>query len=186
MPRRSKSRARHHSWSRALVLRPGRDRGARFIVELATAPAEEQPSSPCAAASSPAGVSGTARRYNILLVEDHADTAEALTVFLENEGYRVAVAASIARALAVDLTSVDVMISDLGLPDGSGLDLMRQLGEGAPPAIAFSGYGMPEDLASSKRAGFYLHLTKPLDFQQLRSALRELLERNADASATGA
>ena len=66
-------------------------------------------------------------------------------------------------------------LSDLGLPDGSGLDLMRELaGRTALRGIALSGYGMEEDVRQSLEAGFAKHLTKPVNLQALQAALREV------------
>jgi CheY-like chemotaxis protein len=70
----------------------------------------------------------------------------------------------------------DVLLSDIGLPDGSGHDLMKQARQRQPTVrgIAFSGFGMEEDLRRSKEAGFDYHLTKPVDFQILRESLAKL------------
>lgn len=112
----------------------------------------------------------------VLLVEDHADTAETLERLLTRRGYAVATAASL-RAAAECLAEgeFDVLVSDIGLPDGSGLELMPQFlaaAEGRPIAgIALSGFGMPEDVERSQRAGFHEHLTKPVDFALLQKAL---------------
>lgn len=65
------------------------------------------------------------------------------------------------------------MISDLGLPDGNGTELMEKLKAGyGLRGIALSGYGMDDDLLRSRAAGFTTHLTKPIDYQQLQRALR--------------
>ena len=67
------------------------------------------------------------------------------------------------------------MISDLGLPDGSGLDLMREIQRQRPvPGIALSGYGMEDDLRQTKEAGFFAHLVKPVNFEQLQQLLAQL------------
>jgi CheY-like chemotaxis protein len=70
----------------------------------------------------------------------------------------------------------DLIISDIGLPDGSGLELMRQIRDRyAARGIALSGYGMEEDIRKSREAGFLAHLTKPVDFQKLQVAIEEVL-----------
>ncbi len=73
--------------------------------------------------------------------------------------------------------SFDLLISDIGLPDGSGLELIRRLHELYPHdpvrAIALSGFGMEEDVKKSREAGFYAHLTKPVDFQKLQAVIRQ-------------
>jgi CheY-like chemotaxis protein len=73
----------------------------------------------------------------------------------------------------------DLVVSDLGLPDGSGLDVMRRLARQGVPGIALSGYGMEEDLRRSREAGFACHLTKPVSLERLERALREVAGRRA-------
>lgn len=111
----------------------------------------------------------------ILLVEDHADTVDVLTDLLESHGYKVQSAMSLREAREVDLAQVDVIVSDLRLPDGTGLELMRELRERARvPAIALSGFGMQADLQASKEAGFDVHLTKPVNIERLLEAIQRL------------
>jgi CheY-like chemotaxis protein len=116
-------------------------------------------------------------RSHILLVEDHADTAEVLAEFLMDAGHRVSVAGSVEEALAraravQEDRGLDLVISDLGLPDGSGLDLMPRLKDlYGLKGIALSGYGMDEDLQKSVEAGFEVHLTKPVSPQRLIEAI---------------
>ncbi len=120
----------------------------------------------------------TAGRKRILFVEDHPDTARLMTRLLRGKGYDVRSAGSMAAALSSAREyCFDLLISDLGLPDGSGLELIRQLHQqrGAMKAIALSGYGMQEDIARSREAGFTEHLTKPIDFQKLHDVIVRLL-----------
>ena len=121
---------------------------------------------------------------HILLVEDHEDTARVLRRILEHNGFSVAHADSLARARElVGAQKFDVIISDLGLPDGNGLDLMRELHSAhGLPGIALSGFGSDEDRAGSFAAGFSEHLTKPVDWPQLRSALDKLLAKQSPAA----
>ena len=108
---------------------------------------------------------GAKQQLRILLVEDHADTAKIVRRLLVAQGHDVILAGTVKDGLAaIETLPIDVMISDLGLPDGSGLELMRQvLARGKrTPAIALSGYGTPSDIAQSKAAGFAEHLVKPL------------------------
>ncbi len=122
------------------------------------------------------------RALRILLVEDHADTAEAIAELLRLLGHEVTVALTLSAGLAAaeDIHGrgpggIDLVVSDLGLPDGSGLDLMRELaGRYGLKGIALSGYGMEEDLRRSREAGFERHLTKPINFQALQTVLREV------------
>jgi CheY-like chemotaxis protein len=115
-----------------------------------------------------------------LLVEDHCDTAKVMTRLLKSLGHEVSIADSVAATL--DLAGqqpFDLVLSDLGLPDGSGLDLMRQLREDfGLPGVAISGYGMEEDLAQTKEAGFIAHLTKPVNFLQVQAVLNQFAVAN--------
>jgi signal transduction histidine kinase len=112
----------------------------------------------------------------ILLVDDHRDTARAMDRLLRQWGCDVHIADSVASALqAADANPFDVLISDIGLPDGSGMDLMRQLRARYPmKGIAISGFGMDEDLRQSENAGFCEHLVKPIDLDKLQSTLRRV------------
>ena len=114
----------------------------------------------------------------ILMVDDHEDTSRAMKRLLEKLGYEVRVANSVQSALgAADAACFDLLISDIGLPDGSGLDLMRELlGRRPMKGIALSGYNMEEDIRRSKEAGFAEHLTKPVDFGALAATIQNLLE----------
>jgi CheY-like chemotaxis protein len=108
-----------------------------------------------------------------------------LVRLLRRYGHDVFTAGNVERALAVAAAnSFDLVISDLGLPDGNGIDLMRQLAKDyGLRGIALSGYGMPEDRAKTKQAGFLAHLVKPINFDQLQSAL-QVFAPAADANAT--
>lgn len=112
----------------------------------------------------------------ILLVEDHLDTARALSRLLMRLGYDVSTAETCAGALQLASSQeFDLVISDLGLPDRSGLELMRQLLQHRPiKGIALTGYGMQEDVEQTRAAGFASHLTKPVSFQDLQSTIEKL------------
>jgi two-component system, chemotaxis family, CheB/CheR fusion protein len=118
-------------------------------------------------------VSADAGGRRVLLAEDHEDSARLIGELLRGRGYEVTSVGSVAAGLAEAARSrFDVLISDLELPDGSGLDLMRKLSSnGAPRGIALSGRRTDEDLAASQRAGFHVHLVKPIDFDALLSAI---------------
>jgi CheY-like chemotaxis protein len=74
----------------------------------------------------------------------------------------------------------DILISDLDLPDGNGRDLMRNLAKHCPiRGIALSGYGMKDDIQSSIAAGFSHHLTKPVDWEELKIAIEKIAEDTA-------
>ncbi|HEV2843517.1 MAG TPA: PAS domain S-box protein [Thermoanaerobaculia bacterium] len=127
---------------------------------------------------------GPDRPLRILLVEDHPDTAEAMADLLRLMGHEVLVAGSVAGALETaglalngdgHSGGIDLVVSDLGLPDGSGHDLMRELVRRYHlKGIALSGYGMEEDVRRSRDAGFIRHLTKPVDLEALRTAIRQV------------
>jgi CheY-like chemotaxis protein len=113
----------------------------------------------------------------ILLVEDHADTAEAMADLLREMGHQVTVAGSVADGLAAAASQagrIDLVLSDLGLPDGTGLELMSELHRRyGVKGIALSGYGMEEDVRKSLEAGFDRHLTKPINLQALQTAIQD-------------
>jgi PAS domain S-box-containing protein len=112
---------------------------------------------------------------DILLVEDNKDVLRYLKLVLEMKGHRVRTATSLASAgEALDAAGFDLLISDIELPDGSGLDLMREV-RGRMPGVAISGFGAPDDIRLSLDAGFTLHLTKPLETRRLDEAIREVL-----------
>jgi two-component system CheB/CheR fusion protein len=115
------------------------------------------------------------RGIDVLLVEDHAGTARALSLLLGREGYNVRVAGSVAAGIrAADEGTFDLLLCDLQLPDGTCLDLMRllqaRLGRQVI-GIAMSGHGSPADRERSLAAGFVEHLVKPLSFEQLEAAI---------------
>jgi DNA-binding response OmpR family regulator len=101
----------------------------------------------------------------VLLVEDHPDTRDLLASYLRSGGHEVEVAGTMqagARGLAE--RSWDLVLSDIGLPDGSGWDMLRQAqGDRARLAVSMSGFGTREDRARSLAAGFHEHLVKPVD-----------------------
>ncbi|HSI65631.1 MAG TPA: ATP-binding protein [Candidatus Saccharimonadia bacterium] len=152
----------------------GLGNGARFIVTLpiettSTVPASEKPV--------PERAHDLVPRH-LLIVEDHADTARALCTHLRRRGFIVSVAHTVATALQmVREQPFDLVVSDLGLPDQSGFDLMRQIrAVRAIPGIAMSGYGMAEDIRKSREAGFSQHLVKPVSIPRLEEAIRRLVD----------
>jgi CheY-like chemotaxis protein len=152
----------------------GKGHGATFTVDLpvvSPAPSGATTEAPVAAPTAPSS------KVRILLVEDHQDTARVMARLLKQLKYEVETAENIALALKLaSTTSFDLVISDLGLPDGSGNDLMRQLrAKHGLRGIALTGWGMEDDMQKSKEAGFERHLTKPVDFQSLQVAIREVV-----------
>ena len=112
------------------------------------------------------------KRLDILLIEDQADTARVLSGLLGTE-HRVRVARTVAEAKQLsEQHRFDLVISDLGLPDGTGFEFLRWLrGRQLVPAIALSGFGAEQDVRRSLEAGFVGHLTKPVDLKRLRAIL---------------
>jgi signal transduction histidine kinase len=156
----------------------GHNRGATFIIRLPAAQALGQPNGePKRTAPPPEGLS-------LMVVEDHPDTLGTLTRLLTRRGYIVRTAACIAECLEVAREyEFDVLISDIGLPDGRGTELLDHLFalQGRrPPAIAMSGFGMDDDVERSQQAGFSEHLTKPVEFSALQEAIARLDPRQSE------
>jgi two-component system CheB/CheR fusion protein len=126
----------------------------------------------------PAASEEHSRRLSLLLIEDHRDTARTLSRLLRNAGFTVLVASNVAAAVAAaEREEFDVIVSDLGLPDGTGYEVMRRVRNiRGIPGIAMSGYGMEEDVRRSLNAGFTEHLVKPIDSQQLIAAINRVTE----------
>lgn len=110
---------------------------------------------------------------SVLLVEDHEQTRNALAQLLTRRNYKVVTADSIAIARQMARKdNFDVLISDIGLPDGNGNDLMQELREThGLKGIALTGHGMEDDIARGKAAGFVTHLIKPVRVESLEAAL---------------
>jgi CheY-like chemotaxis protein len=112
----------------------------------------------------------------VLLIEDHEDTALIIARGVQTMGHSVVRANSVASAVAI-LTreQFDVIVSDIGLPDGNGIPLIYAVREFCQaPAIAITGYGNREDIERCLRAGFNRHLTKPVTFDTLRQTIAEV------------
>ncbi|MDQ2823899.1 MAG: ATP-binding protein [Verrucomicrobiota bacterium] len=118
----------------------------------------------------------TSRHLRLLLVDDHVDTRRVLSRLLTRSGHEVATADSAQGALKfLESDRFDALISDIGLPDGNGYDLVREAKQRHPlKAIALSGFGTEEDVRLSLEAGFDYHLTKPVDINGLRSVLQKI------------
>ena len=116
-------------------------------------------------------------KVNLLLVEDHQDSARALASLLENRGYKVETVPTVATALeALEREEFDLLVCDLGLPDASGIDLIAEIRKTkTTPAIALTGFGMQQDIERAQEAGFDSHLTKPVNLQKLEVTIRRLL-----------
>jgi CheY-like chemotaxis protein len=119
---------------------------------------------------------------NILVVEDHADTRQALEMLLQVLGHRTRAARDAEGAVAIALATdqpFDLLISDLQLPDGDGWNLLRRLEAAArrpPQAIALSGWSSKDDVIKSRSAGFQAHLVKPTGPRDLEAAVAKASE----------
>jgi two-component system CheB/CheR fusion protein len=159
----------------------GPGKGAQFTVTLPLSPAVAGDCRP-ASNREQKPVPDGARPARVLLVEDHADTARLLSRLLERKGHHVQWATSVATALEMaSAEQFDVLVSDIGLPDATGYELMNKLrqrgkSEGAAmKGIAISGYGMDEDIRKSKESGFDEHFVKPLSLDVLDEAIQRLV-----------
>ena len=165
---------------------PGLGRGSSFRLELGTVPAPAPATAPAPARAPASAAIGRPRgdraghpeaaRFRILLVEDNRDTLRYLATVLRGRGHDVVTAETIGAAREAVRRAerpFDLLLSDIELPDGTGLQLMRELGgRGGLRGIAMSGFGTEEDLQFSRAAGFLEHLIKPIDPRRLDDALR--------------
>jgi PAS domain S-box-containing protein len=151
----------------------GRGHGSTFIVEIPLAAHQERRDKPVAPSAQADKQHGTRR---ILLVEDHQDSADTLSQLLTYYDYHVSIARNMEEAISIaDEHFFDLLISDIRLPDGSGLELMRRLQSHRPiRGIAISGFGTEQDQQRSREAGYETHLTKPVDFDRLLEAIETL------------
>jgi signal transduction histidine kinase/CheY-like chemotaxis protein len=156
----------------------GKDQGATFAITLRTVPepaikphGDGQTAAPGKQKRQPEG-----RR--VLVVDDHQDTCLGMKMMLERRGYRITLAHSAEQALEkARQQEFDLLISDIGLPDRSGYELMRELGTSRGlRGIALSGFGMEHDVSKARQAGFSEHLTKPINFDRLEEAIENLLD----------
>jgi signal transduction histidine kinase len=156
----------------------GKDKGATFSVELNTVltpigrdgdgqdqqmDREPKPAVP--------------KHRRVLLVDDHHDTCIGMKRMLERHGYEITLAHSAEQAVEkVRTQDFDLLISDIGLPDRSGYELMREVRlKKDLPGIALSGFGSEQDISQAREAGFSEHLTKPINFERLEKTIQNLL-----------
>ncbi len=151
----------------------GRDRGALFRIRLPSAVVRRVGRE----THGPPPVTTSMHGKTILVVEDHEDTRRALSRVLQQKGFDVTAAGSVAAAVEqFSIICPDLMICDIGLSDGTGWELMDKLHEQGPVrAIAVSGYGMDHDLRRSRDAGFIEHLTKPINISNLEHMIATTL-----------
>ena len=146
--------------------------GTKLTVHLPCAASNEAPS------ATPQQHLPSLKGLRLLVVEDHDDTLETLKQLLIRHGCVVRTASSMAQALEIICDyQFDVLVSDIGLPDGRGTDLLERIEQQQghrPLAIAMSGFGMEDDLERSLQAGFSEHLTKPIEFSALHHSITRL------------
>jgi PAS domain S-box-containing protein len=146
----------------------GRSFGATFNVTLDTLPDGAE------AIGLNHRVGGKASKpLRILLVEDHQDTRRTLSRLLTHFGHNVVTADNVEGAINImAANNIDVVLCDIGLPDGSGYEVAAQArAKGHIKAIALTGFGTEQDVQRSKEAGFDFHLVKPINFQELQGVL---------------
>ena len=160
----------------------GKDHGTTFTVTLGTVATPEHTAPANAPEPSQRTLNAKSRMEqrapHLLVVDDHHDTCTGLKLMLERRGYRVTVAHSADEAVAkADQDNFDLMISDIGLPDRSGYELMEELSATKSlRGIALSGFGMENDISRARAAGFSNHLTKPINFERLEEVIHSLVE----------
>jgi CheY-like chemotaxis protein len=116
------------------------------------------------------------KSLRILVVEDHSDTRQALSRLLSHFGHDISVADRAQNALnIIDAKEFDVVLCDITLPDGSGYDVIAEAKrKRSIKAVALTGFGAAEDIERGREAGFDFHLTKPVDFHELRAVLGQI------------
>ena len=162
---------------RLTVQSPGLNHGSIFVIAfpviMHSAPVRAEPASLASTISAAPGDSHAFIPRRLLLVEDHEVTLKTLAGLLRKDGHHVSTATTVAEALsAANNNTFDLVISDLGLPDGTGTELMEKLREHyGLKGIALTGFGSKEDVARSRGAGFITHLVKPVTIADLRQAV---------------
>ncbi len=154
----------------------GAGQGATFTVEFDTLPSLAAPESQSDAHAPP-----NADHLDVLFVEDHESTLAIFSRLMTRAGHNVSTATNLAEARQLLAASTfDLLITDLGLPDGSGLELIDCIDQSRTASIALSGFGMNDDVQRCRDAGFTRHLTKPIDWELLGDHITAAVTENAD------
>jgi CheY-like chemotaxis protein len=163
----------------------GTDRGATFTLRLPAlrAPAGVGPAAP----PDQAGLIDPARMLagaHVLVVDDDGDVRELVGIALREAGAEVSCVASVAEALRVlDLRVPDVVISDIGMPEASGYELVSKIRSSAHtadvPVVALTAYNRGEDRADAYKAGFDLHIGKPVEPVMLVRTIATAMRRTS-------
>ncbi len=121
----------------------------------------------------------------VLVVDDETDAREMIRIGLGQCGAEVTTAASVQEALeALKAARPEIMISDIGMPDEDGYELIKRVRAlavedgGRVPAIALTAYARTEDRLRALRAGYQMHVTKPVDLPELVAVMASLIQRN--------
>jgi signal transduction histidine kinase/CheY-like chemotaxis protein len=150
----------------------GKGKGATFTMELPLAREMKRPE-PETQVEPPSAARISGKGIRVLLVEDHEPTRTSLTHLLLRRNYKVVPAASLSEARSLlGKEKFNLLISDIGLPDGNGCELMEESPKRLHlKGIALTGYGMEQDITRTREAGFVAHLTKPVHIKSLDDAL---------------
>jgi len=174
------------------VVSPGIGQGTTFTVKLPVMiihlpPSDPEPLNSLVEPNGRFQASPTLEGLRILVVEDEADALELLSTILEKYGADVIAVASVKEALTIIETasdrSLDVLVSDIGMPDEDGYSLIRKLRQleaqrgGRLPAIALTAYARNDDRQQALLTGFQMHLTKPVDAAELVAVVASLTGR---------
>jgi signal transduction histidine kinase/CheY-like chemotaxis protein len=154
----------------------GKGRGTTFRISMKTIP-NPAATEGVLVGTIPRNAPSMPTSLRILIVEDEPATLRLMARLLRGLGHFVATANSIDSGYEVyESGEFDLIVSDIGLPDGTGLELMRRVValRGQIPAIALTGYGMEEDIQKSREAGFTTHMTKPIDFTKLAAMIQQV------------
>jgi signal transduction histidine kinase/ActR/RegA family two-component response regulator len=167
----------HHGTVRAESA--GAGLGSRFIITL---PCTEFVAADAAAST---GAHGQPAPVHLMIIEDDPDTLEMLRATLELRGYRVTACESADETLRLaPANSIDLIISDIGMPGMDGFEMIRRLRElenyETVPAIALSGYASRKDIQAALAAGFDAHMSKPVDPRELLKLIKKFVKRNHD------
>src|SRR5881227_1893598 len=162
---------------------PGPNRGAIFSVRLGTIaePVVHDGESPPNGAEPVSRPVSANRPPRLPGVDDHEDTCTGLKMILERRGYDITIAYTADQAAEkARQEDFDLLISDIGLPDRSGYELMQEMRGRGVPGIALSGFGMEHDVNRARAAGFSEHLTKPINFERLEEVIQQLLGNSVE------
>src|SRR5437764_2658385 len=162
---------------------PGPNRGAIFSVRLGTIaePAVHDGELPPNGAEPVSRPVSANRPPRLLVVDDHEDTCTGLKMILERRGYEITIAYTADQAAEkARQEKFDLLMSDIGVPERSGYDVMQGIRGRAVLGTAVMGFGMEHDVNRARAAGFSEHLTKPINFERLEEVIQQLLGNSVD------